>query len=542
MTIDPPDAPRATRRALLGGGAAAALLPPTSLSQVMTAAQAQGVTPKRGGTLTSLLSPEPPILILGVNGQGPTLIAGSKIYQGLLSFSPTLEPIPVLAKSWEISADQRTYTFRLQSGVKFHDGHPFTADDVIFSVMEFLMTLSSRARSVFSQIEKAEAPDPLTVVFTLKQPYPPFLLIFPVTGCPMMPKHIYAGTDYRANPKNATPIGTGPFKFVEWQRGNFIRLRRNEEYWKPELPYLDEIIFRFVPDSQGRALALQTGQVQLAAANDIEPFDLPRFQQQAGLTTTIKGWEYFAPISWFEINQRIKPLDDARVRRAMSQAIDRKFVADRLWFGIGKPATGPLCASTKFYDAGVQLLGFNIAAANKILDDAGYKPDSNGVRFSIKHMPLPYGEVWTRLSEYFRASMQKIGIAVALDPIDAGGWAARIANWDYDTSVNFTYQIGDPSLAVEGYFISSNIKKITFTNTGGYNNPVVDDLFMKARNSLDPADRQKSFSELQRILVEDMPYLYLMQMSFPTFYANRAHGLISTGLGVHASFDDVFLT
>ena len=509
----------------------------------MTTAQAraQGIQPKRGGTLTSLLTPEPPVLILGLNGQGPTLIASSKIYQGLLSFTPTLEPIPVLAKSWEVSADQLVYTFHLQSGVTFHDGAPMTADDVIFSVMDFLMTLSSRARSVFSQIAKAEAPDPLTVVFTLKQPYAPFLLIFPVTGCPIIPKHIYAGTDYRNNPKNATPIGTGPFKFVEWKRGDFIRLQRNENYWKPGQPYLDEIIFRFVPDSQARALALQTGEVQMAAANDIEPFDLPRFQQQAGLVTTTKGWEYFAPISWFEINQRIKPLDDKRVRQAMSMAIDRKFVTQRLWFNIGKPATGPLCETTKFYDAKVQLPAFDPVAAAKILDDAGYKPDSRGVRFAIKHMPLPYGEVWTRLAEYFRASMQKIGIAVTLDTTDAGGWASRMANWDYDTSMNFTYQIGDPSLAVEGYFISSNIKHITFTNCGGYNNPEVDALFLKARNSLDPAERQAIFSKLQGILVDEMPYLYLMQMSYPTYYSAKEHNLISTGLGVHASFDDVFM-
>ena len=90
------------------------------------------------------------------------------------------------------------------------------------------------------------------------------MLVFVVTGCPMMPKHIFAGTDYRTNPKNATPIGTGPFKFAEWQRGNFIRLVRNDTYWKPGQPYLDEIIYRIVPDSQSRALALQTGQVPVS--------------------------------------------------------------------------------------------------------------------------------------------------------------------------------------------------------------------------------------------------------------------------------------
>ncbi len=94
----------------------------------------------------------------------------------------------------------------------------------------------------------------------------------------------------------------------------------------PGQPYLDEIIYRIVPDSQSRALALQSGQAQLAGGSDIEPFDLPRFQQQPGLTVTMKGWEYYGPLMWIDINKRVKPLDDARVRRAMSMALDRKFI------------------------------------------------------------------------------------------------------------------------------------------------------------------------------------------------------------------------
>jgi peptide/nickel transport system substrate-binding protein len=520
-----------TRRGLLAGA---------PVLMTLAQARAQGVTPKRGGTLVSLLTPEPPILVLGVNGQGPTLIVGSKIYQGLIMFSETMQPLPQLAQSWMVSDDKRTYTFHLQPGVTFHDGTKMTADDVIFSVMQFAMTLSTRARTVFSQIEKAESTDPLTVAFTLKQPFEPFLLAFPTVGCPIVPKHIYDGTDYRNNPANAVPIGTGPFKFAEWQRGNFIRLVRNDAYWKPGQPYLDSIIYRIVPDGQSRALALQTGQVQMAAANDIEPFDLPHFQQQAGLTVTTEGWEYFSPLSWFEVNHRVKPLDDARVRRAMSQALDRDFITKRLWFGIGKPATGPLASTVHYYDPAVKLLPFDVAASIKLLDEAGLKPDADGVRFTIRHMPLPYGEVWSRLSEYFRAAMQKIGIKVVLETVDAGGWSSRMAAWDYDTSVNFVYQVGDPSYSVEGYYLTENIRHVTFTNTSGYVNPEVDALFRQARNLPDPQERQKIFSQIQHILVEQMPYLYLSQMSYPTYYASTLHNVISNALGPHSSFDDVF--
>ena len=398
-----------SRRGMLAGA--------TAVAGLMTVQQgrAQGIAPKKGGTLNTILTPEPPILILGINGQGPTLICATKIYQGLLKFSPKLEPLPELAKSWSLSDDKKTYTFKLQDNVKFHDGQPMTADDVVFSVMKFHMEVSPRARSIFAMIKAASAPDPHTATFTLEAPFDPFLLMFEVTACAIMPKHIYDGTDYRNNPHNTTPIGTGPFKFAEWQRGNFIRLARFDDYWKPGQPYLDEIIFRIVPDSQSRALALQTGQVQQTAENDIEPFDVPRFKAQPNLTVDTGGWEYFAPVSWIEVNNRVKPLDDRRVRQAISMAIDRNFILNRLWFGVGRVATSPIASTTRFHDPASKLAAHDPKGAMALLDEAGLKPGANGVRFSIKHLVLPYGEVWTRLAEYFRTSLQQVGIELVLE-------------------------------------------------------------------------------------------------------------------------------
>lgn len=524
-----------TRRTLVGATALAGLGLVT-----LDDARAQGIAPKRGGTLNALLTPEPPVLVLGVNSQGPTLMAASKIYQGLLKYSPTLEPLPELARSWSLSPDKLTYTFKLQEGVTFHDGKPFTADDVIFSIMKFHMELAPRARSVFNSIKSAEAPDPHTVTLTLDRPFEPFLLMLDVTTCSMMPKHLYEGTDYRNAPANQKPIGTGPFQFTEWQRGSFIRLKRYDNYWKPGQPYLDEIIYRIVPDSQSRGIALQSGQVQLTASGDIEPFDIPRFRAQPNLDMTTKGWELFSPLSWFELNHRVKPLDDVRVRRAISYAIDREFILRRLWFGVGKVATSPVASTTRFFDKSVHLEKHDPKAAIALLDEAGLKPDANGVRFRLKHLTLPYAEVWTRLAEYLRTSLKTVGIELTLESTDAGGWARRIADWDYETSVNYLYQYGDPTLGVERTYVSTNIKKVTFTNTGGYKNPKVDALFAKAREGADPAERQKAFNEVQQVLVEDIPQVWIMEMAFPTFTDKKLHNAVQLGTGVHASFDDVF--
>ena len=504
-------------------------------------ALAQGVAPRRGGTLQMMLTPEPPVLQIGVNQQGPTLAAAPKMFQGLVSFSRTLEPTPLLAKSWTISEDGKEYVFRLQEGVKWHDGQPFTADDVVFSIMKFHMELSPRARAIFSLIETCEARDPHTVRIVLKQAFQPFLLMFDATAAAMVAKHLFDGRDYRTAPAVQRPVGTGPFKFVEWQRGNFIRMDRNDEYWKPGRPYLDSVIYRIIPDSQSRRLALESGQVLLSQASDIEPFDIPQLRQRPNLEVNTSGWEYFSPLSWLELYHRVKPLDDARVRRAMSMAIDRNFIVNRLWFGVGKPATNPVASTTRFHDASARLAAFNVQAANRLLDEAGFPRNAQGVRFTLKHMPLPYGEIWTRLSEYLRQAMRQIGVALDLESTDAGSWARRVGNWEYETTITFTYQFGDPTLGVERTYVSTNIQRVTFTNTGGYANPRVDALFQQARASAAAADRQRAFSEVQKILVEDVPQIWLMELAFPTIHDKKVHNVITSGLGVHTSFDDVFI-
>ena len=535
-----------SRRTLLAASAVAGLLPAGLMS--LEQARAQGVTPKRGGTLTSLLNPEPAVLIMGVNNQAPTLICGSKIYQGLFEYGFDLAPRPLLAKSWELSDDKRTYTFHLQEGVTFHDGQPMTADDVIFSIMKFHFELAPRARSVFAKIKTATAPDPHTVVLTLGEPFEPFLLMFDVTTVAIMPKHIYdvpgpsgGASDYRNNPANQHPVGTGAFQFVEWQRGSFIRLKRYDKYWKPGQPYLDEIVYRIVPDSQSRALAMQTGQAQLSGAGDIEPFDVPRFQSLSNVEVETKGWELFSPLMWLELNQRVKPLDDVRVRQAISLALDRDFIQRRLWFGVGKAATGPVASTTRFYDPSLKPLAHDVKQAAALLDAAGLKPGSDGIRFRLRHIVLPYGEIWSRLAEYIRASLKTVGIEMTLENADTGGWAQRVANWDYDTTINYLYQYGDPTLGVERTYVSSNIKKILFANTGGYSNPEVDKLFATASNSPDPADRRKAFYAVQQLLVTEIPQVWLLEMSFPTIHDRKVHDVIELGTGIHAPFDDVFI-
>ena len=482
----------------------------------------------KGGTLNTIIQPEPPILVTAFNQQQPTLTLGGKIYESLLKYGADLKPMPGMAQSWEISPDGLTYTFKLFPGITFHDGKPMTSEDVVFSCMKVLTETHPRARQNFARVASAEAPDPLTVVFKLKQPFAPFLGCFDCTSAPIVPKHIYEGTEFRKNPMNDKAIGTGPFKLKEWVRGSHVHLVRHDGYYRKDEPYLDEIIYRIIPDGASRALALENGTVQLVQWSDIEFFDVQRFKSQKNLEFTTKGYEYFAPHQWLEMNNRVAPMNDKRFRQAIMHLIDREAMNKRIYFGNAKIATGPISSKTRFYDGKVKRYEFSVEKATALLDEMGLKPGANGKRAEIKYLVPPYGEVYQRAGEFFRQSFSKAGIDLVLVGTDMAGWAEKVGNWDYEMTQNLLYQLGDPALGVARTYISSNIKKgILFSNTQGYSNPEVDRLFEEAAVALDEAKRQELYSKVQQILVEDVPVAWTLELEYPIIYDKAFKNIVT---------------
>jgi peptide/nickel transport system substrate-binding protein len=529
------------RRAFIAGAGAlplAAALPGAAGAQ----AQPQNPAPRRGGKMTIVLQPEPPMLMLGINQAAPTQVAAGKIYQGLLTFDFDLAPQPSLATSWTRSADGLTYTFKLAENVKWHDGRPFTSADVAFSTQVFLTEVHPRARANFARVDSVATPDAATVVYRLKEPFGPFLHCFEVSSCPIVPKHVYENTDFRNNPANATPIGTGPFKFKEWVRGSHIELARNDDYWKPGQPYLDGIIFRFIPDAASRALALERGDAHQSQFDAIEPFEVRRLAALPNLTMTTRGYEFLSPIMWLDINCRNPPLNDKRVRQALLHAMDRDFILRNLFFGMGKVATGPIASTTRYYDAAVPRYPFDVARANALLDEAGLRRGSDGVRARLKALVLPYGEVWQRLGEYTRQAFRAVGIDLTLESIDVAGYFQRTTNWDYELTWNYLSQFADPALGVSRAYISTNIRRgVPSTNIMGYVNPRVDELFEQGARAVADADRARAYSEVQRVLCDEVPVAWILEMAWPTFVNRKFHDVITSGLGPNETYDKVWM-
>lgn len=503
----------------------------------LTALPASAQAPKTGGTVHVVVQPEPPMLMQGLNQNGPTNMVAGNIYESLLRYDEKLNPQPSLAKSWEISPDAKVYTFKLQEGVKWHDGKPFTADDVVFSLDKFHREVHPRWRPVVNaQVEKIEKVDDLTVKITLKQPFGPMITTQEVASAPMIPKHIYDGTDYRANPANNTPIGTGPFKLKEWKKGSYIHLVKNEDYWAKGKPALNEIYWQIIPDAAARAVAYETGKVDVLTGGSVDVYDVQRLAKLPNSCMTTKGWEMFAPHAWLTANiARGGPLANKQFRQGMMYAIDRDFGKDVVWDGLGKLPTGPISSKTKFYSADVPKYKYDVAKAKELVKASGYKGEP------LKILALPYGEVWSRWAEAIKQNFADAGINVSIETTDVPGWTQKASNGDFDLTFNFLYQLGDPAIGVARNYISTNIVKGNpFGNQGAYVNPEVDKLFADAAIAPTDAARQELYTKVQKVLVEDLPVLWLLEMEFPTIYRCNVKNLVTTAIGVNDGFRDAW--
>lgn len=511
----------------------------TALVSAALVSAGNALAQTRGGTLSAIVQPEPPVLVSAINSQAPTQYVAGKIYQGLLSYSPDLKPQPELAKSWTVSPDGLTYTFELQSGVKWHDGKPFTAADAEFTIGKLLPEVHVRTRAVLNKyVASVHAVNPTRLEIKLKEPFPPFIMMFEVGTMPMMPKHLYEGTDYRKNPANQTPVGTGPFMFKEWKKGAYIKLVRNPNYWKKGQPYLDEIVFNVIPDSASRAVAFERGDVQVLRGGDVDNVDVKRLRAIQGVEYTTKGWELFSPMSYLILNERKPPFNNVKVRQAVMHALNRKLIVDNIFFGLGKPATGPFTSTTLFYDKNTPVFDFNLKKARELVKESGV----DVAKYPVKILSTSYGANWDRLDEYIKQMLEGIGLKVSIESSDAGSWSSRVSNWDFDMTVTFAYQYGDPALGVERFYRSSNIVKGSpFANVQGYSNPKADELWTRGGATLDNAERQRAYSEVQKLLTTDVANANLVEMEFPTLYRGNVKNLVTTAIGLNESFDKVYI-
>ena len=497
---------------------------------------------KRGGTLSMLVQPEVPTLASYLSTSMPVGQTASKIYDGLLEYNFDLSPRPCLAESWNVSPDGLTITFNIRKGVKFHDGHPMTSEDVRYSIMEVLIKYHARGGK-FKIIESIQTPDDHTVLIKLKSSSPALMMAFSGYESPIIPKHLFAGKDIKNHPLANKPIGTGPFKFVEWKRGQYMRFDRNPDYWSPGQPYFDRIVVQTIPDSATRSAVLEKGDFQLAGFGAVPNNDAKRLGALPNLIVTTKGYENFSPISELDFNTKVKPFNNKKVRQAVAFCIDRKFVIENIWFDFGKIATGPI--NSNFEAAGLYTskvknydVSNRIEVANRLLDEAGYPRKSDGYRFEITHDITPYGSEWQSFGEYTVQQLDKIGIKARLRVEDVATWLKRIyTNYDFTLSSNWLNTFADPVLGVHRLYHSNAIKPGTvFKNASRWSSPLTDKLMDMASVEPDQKERGALYQAFQKILVEEVPVTWIHEIQFPTVINAQYKDVITSAIGIAGNF------
>ena len=451
-------------------------------------------TPPKTGVVTVAVLSSPNSLDPRIGSDETSQRIHTLIYDYLLALDDNLRVVGGLAESWE-QADALNYIVRLRKGVKFHDGHELTADDVVYTFSSFIdPDFVSPRKGAYRTLDRVEAVDPYTVRFVLKEPFGsfPINLVMPV-----VPNG--AGPDLRDR-----PIGTGPYRFVSFAVDDNVTLTANPDYYRGR-PANDGVVLKVIPDEIMRALELRKGTVDMVV-NDLSPDVIHQLAEEKSVTIAESpGTDY----AYVGINMRDAVLKDRRVRHALGYAIDRQAIVDFLRRGLARPAVGILPPASWAFDENVFQFTHDPAKAIALLEEAGYRdPDGEGpqprLRLSLK---VSTNEFIRLQAAVIQQDVKKVGIDLDVRSYEFATLYADVLKGNFQL---FTLQwvgVSDPDM-LRRVFHSKQMPPNGF-NRGHYQNPDVDRLIDAAMAASTEADRRKYYSEAQRLVAEDAPYISL---------------------------------
>ena len=490
-----------TRRTVLAAGLAGtgtALLPGSLLAQA----------PRKGGTLNVHYSFEQRVLNPAIRaGVGINMVA-SKMIEPLVDLGTDGQIKGVLATGWSASADGRAITFTLRQGVQWHDGKPFTSADVQYNALELWRKLQNYGTQLHRDLEAVDTPDAQTAVFRYARPIPLDLLLRALCDLGyVVPRHVYEGSNPLENPANTAPIGTGPFKFVRYERGQYVQVEANPGYWRQGAPLLEKVIWHIIPDKAAAAAALETGRVHLSTYSTLSLADLDRLSKDRRFEVSGRGLEGNSINNTIGFNLRRAELADVRVRRAIAHAIDIDFFIENFLYGFGRAATGPIPSVAKaFYPGGERPYAFDAKRAEALLDEAGYKRGQGGIRFRLKIVPIQNGEDVPLFATFVQQSLRPIGIDCEIVQYDyAGAINAVNRDWNFDLALDWHRFRGDPAVSTTVWYTSGSPKGAPWTNQWGWENKQADALAAAAASELDPVKRKALYADWVKLVNDELP-------------------------------------
>ncbi len=478
------------RRSVLTSSAASA-----ALASLTFEAMAQGK--KDSVVIGMTLEPTPGLDPTGGAASSIAEIVQYNVFETLTKINSDGSVAPLLAEKWEVSPDLKSYTFTLRKGVKFQNGEPFNAQAVKFSFERAASEKSTnKDKRTFSSMESVAAIDEHTVVILNKELDPDFLFLMgQATAIIVEPKS--------ADTNATKPVGTGPYKLDVWNKGSSVVLSKWDGYRSASAVKIKKVTFRFISDPAAQVAALLAGDVD--AFPRVTPRSVPQFKNNAKFQVLVSGSRAKTILA---INNKKKPLDDVRVRRAIAAAIDRKAVIEGVGDGYGAPIGSHYVPGAFGFVDTTGINPFNIEKAKALLAEAGIKTP---LELSLKLPPPPYAR---QGGEVIAAQLAKIGIIAKIENVEWAQWlSGTFTNKNYDlTIISHVEPFDLGNYAKPGYY-------------WGYESPAFNTLFNQIKASPRPADRAKLLGDAQRMLANESVNAYLYQPQWITLANKNLKGL-----------------
>lgn len=433
-------------------------------------------------------------LDIHATNDAPSAKVSGQIYDTLVKQDMNMNIVPGLAESWT-QIDDTTTEFKLRKGVKFHNGNEFTANDVKFSLDR--MKSSPQVAHIIKAVSSVEVVDDYTVRVKTETPFGPLLSHLAHNAAGILNKEAVekGGSGY-----GQSPVGTGPYKFVNWQAGDRITLTVNPEYYLGKAP-TEKVIFRSIVEGTNRTIGLETGEVDIAY--DIDPVDKNMVKDNSGLELIE---EPSLSTTYIGFNVEKESLKDKRVRQAIAYAINTQDMVDAVYQGAAERANSSIGPKVFGYNPNAKSYDYNPEKAKELLKEAGYE---KGLKLKLWTNDNP---VRRDIAVIAQDQLKQVGIDVTIETLEWGAYLDGTARGDHDLYIlGWVSVTGDADYGLDPLFNSAN--RGGAGNRSFYSNPRVDELLVKGRSSVNPEERKAYYYEIQDIVQEDVPVLTLV---YPT--------------------------
>ncbi len=492
--------------------------------------------PVDGDWLIQRLSAEPATLNPVTATDVYESTVNGSIYESLVERdNRTLELVPLLAESWEVSEDRLSYLFTLKKGLTWQDGKPLTSRDVVFTfdIVSDPAVDAPHLRNYYRNLKDVKALDEHRVRFTFSEPY--FKSLEMIGGMSIMPEHIFAEGDFNTHPAGRKPLGSGPYRFVRWETGKEIVLERNEKYWG-EKPHLKRVIFKIITDETVALQVLKRGELDFMG---LTPVQWTRQTRARKFTRDFDKHSYYRPgYSFIGWNLRRPFFSDKRVRRALTMVLDRDSILKNLRYGLGRVVTGNFFFESRDYDKDIQPWPYDPAAASRLLDEAGWVDsdgdgirDKDGMAFRFEFTMTSGSQFAEQMSTILKEELAKVGVEMTIRPLE---WALFTNMLDDRT---FDAVIMGWSLPVEAdpFQVWHSSQTESGSNFIGFANGEADRIIEEARVTFDKDRRVELYQRFHAILHEEQPYTFLFVNKSLVAVSARFENVVVYPLGLDST-------